>query len=341
MTQDHPSSKPPSGAVLIELDDEAEAPHTPATAPAVPEVETEATRPAMARLATAAARPGSALARWFWGLAAALIGVMALAALWSAIDSLLVRAPALGLAAGVLAAGFGLVCLVICLREIAAFSRLRRIDHVQSAAATAIADGDLAAARKITEELATFYGSRPELRWGRDRIAARLAESFDPDAALALAETELLAPLDAAAVTEVEAATRQVATVTALVPLAFADVIAALTSNLRMIRRVSEIYGGRSGTLGTWRLTRAVLSHLVATGAVAVGDDLIGSVGGGHLLSKISRRFGEGIVNGALTARVGVAAIEVCRPLPFGAGKRPSVSGLVKRALAGLFSTQN
>ncbi|MEM1385792.1 MAG: YcjF family protein, partial [Pseudomonadota bacterium] len=162
-----------------------------------------------------------------------------------------------------------------------------------------------------------------------------------PDAALALAETELLAPLDAAAVTEVEAATRQVATITALVPLAFADVIAALTSNLRMIRRVSEIYGGRSGTLGTWRLTRAVLSHLVATGAVAVGDDLIGSVGGGHLLSKISRRFGEGIVNGALTARVGVAAIEVCRPLPFGEGKRPSVSGLVKRALAGLFSSQS
>ena len=72
------------------------------------------------------------------------------------------------------------------------------------------------------------------------------------------------------------------------------------------IRRIAEIYGGRSGTLGSWRLVRAVMTHLVATGAVAVGDDLIGSIGGGHLLSKLSRRFGEGLVNGALTARVGV-----------------------------------
>ena len=104
-----------------------------------------------------------------------------------------------------------------------------------------------------------------------------------------------------------------------------------------MIRRIAEIYGGRSGTFGAWRLTRAVVTHLVATGAVAVGDDLIGSVGGGTILSKLSRRFGEGIINGALTARVGVAAMEVCRPLPFGAGRRPRVTKLVQRALTGLF----
>jgi putative membrane protein len=31
--------------------------------------------------------------------------------------------------------------------------------------------------------------------------------------------------------------------------------------------------------------------------------------------------------------------MEVCRPLPFGAGKRPSVTGIVRRALTGLFAT--
>ncbi|MDP2740983.1 MAG: DUF697 domain-containing protein, partial [Pseudorhodobacter sp.] len=44
-----------------------------------------------------------------------------------------------------------------------------------------------------------------------------------------------------------------------------------------------------------------------------------------------------GVVNGALTARVGVAAMEVCRPLPFVAAPRPRVANLVSRALAGLF----
>jgi putative membrane protein len=164
---------------------------------------------------------------------------------------------------------------------------------------------------------------------------------FDAHGALDLAERTLLSPLDAAAEREVEAATRQVATVTALVPLALADVVAALFANLRMIRRVAEIYGGRGGALGNWRLTRSVMAHLVATGAVAVGDDLVGSVAGGGLVAKLSRRFGEGIVNGALTARVGVAAMEVCRPLPFSAQSPPRVTGVVQRALTGLFGSSD
>lgn len=163
---------------------------------------------------------------------------------------------------------------------------------------------------------------------------------FDASALIALADHELLGTLDAAARREVEAAARQVATVTALVPLALADVVAALGANIRMIRRIAEIYGGRSGTLGSWRLTRAVLSHLVATGAVAVGDDMLEPILGGSIIGKLSRRFGEGLVNGALTARVGVAAIEVCRPLPFASGKRPSVRSIVKTALSGLFATK-
>ena len=149
---------------------------------------------------------------------------------------------------------------------------------------------------------------------------------------------QLLSSLDRAAEREVAAAARQVATVTALVPLALADVVAALTSNLRMIRRVAEIYGGRGGVLGSWRLTRAVMTHLVATGAVAVGDDMLEPILGGSIIGKISRRFGEGLVNGALTARVGVAAIEVCRPLTFSEGQRPKARHLVKQALGGLFT---
>ena len=73
-------------------------------------------------------------------------------------------------------------------------------------------------------------------------------------------------------------------------------------------------------------------------GSVLVGDDMIGSVAGGGVLSKLSRRFGEGVVNGALTARVGLAVIELCRPLPRIATPRPTVGGVVRRALAGLFA---
>lgn len=323
------------GPVLIELGAPA---GSPAEAPAVPEPERALPEPAAMQIAARlAARRPSRLGRWFWSLAGALVSFSVSVAAWNFATALLDRSPVLGLIATALILAFALVALVIGLREVAAMARLGRVDRLQKAAVAAALEDDLAAARGVVAGLKRLYRPREEARWGLSRLEEREAELFDADGLLALAEAELLGPFDKAARREVEAAARQVATITAIVPLALADVLTALTANIRMIRRIAEIYGGRAGALGAWRLTRAVMTHLVATGAVAVGDDLVHSVAGGSVLAKLSRRFGEGVVNGALTARVGVAAMEVCRPLAFTALERPSVTMLVRHALAGLF----
>lgn len=327
------------GPILFDLEGDDRPLPSVTEAPAVPETET-APPPkgqAMQIAARLAARRPSRLVRLFWGLAGALVTALVSIAAWTFVVDLMARYPLLGWAMTLLIGAFLLVLLLLSLREMAAFGRLTRLDGLRHDAGEALAQGDLSAAREVTERLETLYKHREDTRWGRDRLAELRGDQFDAEALLGLAEHELLGPLDRAATREVEAAARQVAAVTALVPLALADVAAALSSNLRMIRRIAEIYGGRSGFFGSWRLTRAVLSHLVATGAVAVGDDLIEPLLGGSLVAKLSRRFGEGLVNGALTARVGVAAIEVCRPLPFAREKRPGARGIVKRALTGVF----
>ena len=324
------------GPILIDLDAPSEV--TPATAPAIRD-DDAATGAAMQTVAAIAARRRNPLARWFWSLLLGLIGFAVSLATWNWLGGLIERHPFLGM---VFTAGLVLflcVCAAIVIREALAFSRLARIDRLQVAAAEAHAGGDLAAARRTVTDLAALYTGREDTRWGRAKLSERQDEVLDADGLLGLAERALLEPLDGRALAEVEAAARQVALVTAVVPLALADVVTAAAANVRMIRRIAEIYGGRSGTLGSLRLVRTVMTHLVATGAVAVGDDLIHSVAGGGLLSKVSRRFGEGIVNGALPARVGIAAIEVCRPLPFLALRRPSVTRAVQRALTGLFGT--
>ncbi len=318
--------------VLIDLDGKDFA--RPDTAPAVPD---EVQGAAMQRLAVVASRPPSPLARWFWSLALLLTGFVVSLAAWDYVTGLLARAPVLGGIATVLIGLLLLVLVIIGLRELSAFSRLRKLDALQIGARDALVSNDLKGARQVVGALDRLYAGRDDTAWGKAELAQRQGDMLDADALLGLAETTVLQPLDQRAMREVEAAARQVAMVTAFVPLALADLITALTANLRMIRRIAEIYGGRSGTLGSWRLTRGVLTHLVATGALAVGDDLIGTIAGGGILAKVSRRFGEGVVNGALTARVGVAAIEVCRPLPFHASPRPSVTALVRRALTGLF----
>ncbi|MEQ6248674.1 TIGR01620 family protein [Sulfitobacter sp. HNIBRBA3233] len=330
------------GPVLFDLEDRADAPSV-ADAPAIVDPAQDATPEgrAMQIAARLGARQPSRLTRLFWGLLAALVAALVSIAAWSFITDLLARYPLVGWAMTVLTGAFLLVLLLIALREAAAFGRLSRLDGLRHAAAEARAAEDLAAARDVTDRLVSLYKGREDTRWGRDRLAELRGDQLDAPALLALAEHELLSPLDRAAEREVEAAARQVATVTALVPLAMADVVAALTSNLRMIRRIAEVYGGRSGFFGSWRLTRTVLSHLVATGAVAVGDDLLEPFLGGSILGKLSRRFGEGLVNGALTARVGVAAMEVCRPMPFSAGRRPKVRALIGRSLSGLMPARS
>ena len=332
-----PTDAPRSrGPVLIEVEDAP--PPAPETAPPVPDLGTPGVPPpAMERAMQMAARPRSQLAGWFWSLLGSfLLFALSLAA-WDWAAGLLERHPLLGGIATALLLGLTAVALLIAGRELLAIRRLARIDGIQREAAGALSSGSLSQARVVVDHLARLYAAREGLRWNASRLAERQGEVLDADGLLRLAERELLLPLDAAAEREVAGAARQVATVTAVVPLPLADVAAALAANLRMIRRVAEIYGGRSGVVESWRLVRTVMTHLVATGAVAVGDDLIHGVAGGTVLSRLSRRFGEGVVNGALTARVGVAAIEVCRPLPFLGREKPSVTAILGGALKGLF----
>ncbi|MBV9426520.1 MAG: DUF697 domain-containing protein, partial [Bradyrhizobiaceae bacterium] len=74
------------------------------------------------------------------------------------------------------------------------------------------------------------------------------------------------------------------------------------------------------------RLFRHVIAHLAMTGGMAAGDSLIQQVLGHGVAAKLSARLGEGVLNGLLTARLGLAAIEVARPLPFAALERPALT---------------
>ena len=73
---------------------------------------------------------------------------------------------------------------------------------------------------------------------------------------------------------------------------------------------------------------RQIIAHLAVTGGLAAGDSLIQQVLGHGVAAKLSARLGEGVLNGLLTARLGLAAIEVARPLPFAALPKPALSDI-------------
>ncbi|MBV8752429.1 MAG: DUF697 domain-containing protein, partial [Hyphomicrobiales bacterium] len=74
--------------------------------------------------------------------------------------------------------------------------------------------------------------------------------------------------------------------------------------------------------------------HLAMTGGMAAGDSLIQQMLGHGVAAKVSARLGEGVLNGLLTARLGLAAIEVARPLPFTALAKPALADLVPDLIA-------
>jgi putative membrane protein len=140
-----------------------------------------------------------------------------------------------------------------------------------------------------------------------------------------LAERELMGPLDREAVRLVSAAAKRVSVVTAVSPRALIDMGFVLITTLGLVRRLALLYGGRPGTLGMIRLMRLSIAHLAVTGGLAAGDSLIHQMFGHGIAAKLSAKLGEGVLNGLLTARLGLAAIEVTRPLPFTALPRPAM----------------
>jgi len=78
---------------------------------------------------------------------------------------------------------------------------------------------------------------------------------------------------------------------------------------------------------------RHVIAHVAITGGMAASDSLIQQVLGHGLAAKLSQRLGEGMLNGLLTARLGLAAVDVTRPLPFTALPRPALGDLARDLL--------
>jgi len=265
-----------------------------------------------------------------WGglLASALGGLFTFSiGLWldGLVESLFARSAALGVI-GLGLAGFALLAaLVLTGGEIRAIFRQRRIALLHIALARAHEADDRDAARRQVGELAALYAARPETANARKHVDEMRAEIIDGRDLIDIAQRELMTALDAKARAEVAAAAKRVSLVAALSPRAVIDVIFVAAQALRLIRRIAEIYGGRPGMLGAWRLARAVGSHLAITGGMAVGDSLVQAVIGHGIAAKISTRLGEGVLNGMLTARIGVSAMAVCRPMPYLNQKAPGV----------------
>ena len=274
--------------------------------------------------------------RWgalFWSAVGGLVLLGAGLGVTQLVEDLFARSTGLGVLGSALTFIATLSFLVVAAREAAGLMRLATIEDLHRRAAAVIASDDAKESRAVLRDLLKIAHQNPHLARARARLSNHAGDIIDGADMIKLAERELMSPLDQEARLLISAAAQRVSLVTAISPRALFDVAFVLAASLRLIRQLARLYGGRPGALGMIKLMRHVLAHLAITGGMAASDSVIQQILGHGLTAKLSQRLGEGFLNGLLTARLGLAAIDLTRPLPFTALPRPALTDLAKDLL--------
>lgn len=281
--------------------------------------------------------PASRSIRWGSILAGSLLSLFSLwagLAITRLIEDFFARSPVLGWIAAGIAALAAFAALAIIARETWALLRLRRIEAIQVDAAHAINSNDAATAARAVTSLRGLYASRADAQWGLQNLKQFENDIMDGRDRVRLVDRYLVAPRDEEAHRIIARTARRITLLTTVTPAAALDILIVAAFNLRMMREMATLYGGRPSTLATLRLARMVLSHLAVAGGLALSDNLIQHVVGKGLFGRLSARFGEGTVNGILTARVGLAARDVCRPIPQETSAKETLGSLMRELVS-------
>jgi len=223
------------------------------------------------------------------------------------------------------------------LREIRAYRRLSQCERLRESCRACRADPDDARAEtelmtELGALLTAFEENGPEdLRARVQQL--RLGVGTEPEAGdwLAAVEDRLLKPMDEEAHEIIQREAVNVGLGTAISPYGFLDATLALWRNVRMVRRVAEIYQVRPGVVGTYVILRRALAAVVlADLAQEASTALLGAFRG---IATLISPIGQGLTNATLTIRLGLLAQTECRPLPLPPERSRGTASLLTRAV--------
>jgi len=271
------------------------------------------------------ARPWRRLLLWGGGLTlAALLGLEA----YDLLAELFARSVWLGGAFALLLGAAVAGALGLAGREVISLRRLARAEQLRADGERLLNSEVHGQAGALIERIERVYGEREDLRPALAAFRAQASDALNDGEQLRLFASTVLAPLDRRAYQLVRRGARDIGALTALSPLGLLDSALVLARTVIMLRAIARLYGVRPGAVASMTLLRRTVRNVLAAGIGDLVSDAAVEATGATLLSALSARAGQGVVNGLLAAKLGLAAMQVCRPLPFTQDQLPSLRQL-------------
>lgn len=230
----------------------------------------------------------------------------------------------------------------VIINEWAKLRWLRKYQHDQQVSYDLWQDNSAASGQKAQEFCKNTLRRLPpsaltaqaEKRW-----LSQLDDAYNGQEVLYLFSENVLEPIDRQVKKLIRKAAVESAALVALSPLAVADILMVAWRNFALVNQISRAYGIEMGYFSRLKLFKLVLTNMVFAGATELaleaGTELVSQ----NLTAKLSARAAQGIGVGLLTARLGLKAMEFCRPVAFQAENRPKLAEIRQTLLGSLKQT--
>jgi len=237
--------------------------------------------------------------------------------------------PLLGIGLGVLTLLLiGLVALELR-RGLKGSRQLKQVQQMQHQARVLLDQRSHGNSSQLIRQLGQFYNHTP-LNSELQQALQQLDSSYNDREIMLYLNRHALNQADEAAHKCVQRYSVESGVLVAFSPWASFDMLLVAWRNLRMLREIATIYGLAPGLLTQGRLLKQLLQNLAFAGASELAMEAGSALLSSSLTAGLSARAGQGLGAGLFTARTGLTAIKLCRPLPDEQQNRGMLSNIAK-----------
>lgn len=219
------------------------------------------------------------------------------------------------------------------LREWRRLRRIRQRRDARSLAEEMLAREGIGQAAAFCQALARQSGVAESA--GYARWSGMLEQTHNNREVLTLYSRFVLAEADRRAMASVVKRSGDTAVGVALIPFAALDMLLMLWRSLRMFEEITAAYGVDAGYWGRIALLRDMLRNIALAGAAEIAAELGMDILGAGITARVSTRAAQGLGAGLLTARLGLRAMDACRPIPWATEEKPRLAD-VRNSLLGV-----